>query len=86
MNLDPADMLLSRRHARFEVDGGALVITDPGASNGTYLKVRGEAGLTGGMEFKLGGRRFRFDSDAFEEPIEEEPEQTLSYADDDVPS
>ena len=60
--LDASDMSMSRRHAQFRVEGGALKVFDLGSKNGTYVKVTGSLALTNGDEFRVASKRFRFET------------------------
>lgn len=53
------DVTVSRRHARFELRGGRLFVTDMGSTNGTYVNGtrQEEAELVAGDEVIIG--RFR---------------------------
>ncbi len=55
------DGLLSRRHARFTVEGEFLKVYDCGARNGTFVKVTGAHALTDGSEFRIATRGYRFE-------------------------
>ncbi len=59
--LDPNDLTLSRRHAQFRVEGGALKVFDLGSRNGTYAKVNRSLVLANGDEFRVASKRFRFE-------------------------
>ena len=53
------DPHLSRRHAQFRVVDGQVFISDLGSSNGTYVRLRGEASLASGAQLRIGQQRFR---------------------------
>lgn len=58
-------LTVSRRHARVRVHGDEAWIEDLGSSNGTHVRgvrVQGEARLSPGDEFRLGGVRGVFDA------------------------
>ncbi len=87
LNLDPADMAMSRRHAQFVPDGDGLQVYDRGAVNGTYVRVRGTAALHSGSEFRLATKRFRLENVAAVEKLEADavvidapPEEALAPA------
>lgn len=56
------DALLSRRHARFSVEGEFLRVRDCGARNGTFVKVTGAHPLGPGSEFRIATRGYRFEA------------------------
>ena len=56
------DALLSRRHARFRLEGEFLKVFDCGARNGTFVKVTGAQPLVDGAEFRLATRGYRFEA------------------------
>lgn len=53
------DPHLSRRHAQFRVVDGHVLLSDLGSSNGTYVRIRGEASLASGAQLRIGQQRFR---------------------------
>ena len=53
------DPHLSRRHAEVRVVGGHAAVVDLGSSNGTYLRVRGEAVVGSGAQLRVGQQRLR---------------------------
>jgi len=55
------DTLLSRRHARFRLEGERLEVFDCGARNGTFVKVKGAHPLVDGSEFRVSTRGYRFE-------------------------
>jgi pSer/pThr/pTyr-binding forkhead associated (FHA) protein len=55
------DPFLSRRHCIFRRDGKRCTLTDLGSSNGTFVKLRGEAELKDGDQFRIGQQLFRVD-------------------------
>jgi pSer/pThr/pTyr-binding forkhead associated (FHA) protein len=55
----PADRYVSARHARIEVKGTELVLTDAGSSNGTYVKLSGAAELSIGDQLLVGAQLLR---------------------------
>lgn len=59
--LDKADLSLSRRHAQFRIENGALGIFDLGSKNGTYVKLMAPTQLVNGDEFRIASKRFRFE-------------------------
>ncbi len=65
--------IVSRVHARVQLDGWRVIITDLGSANGTKIRYPNDAGeqvltpnmptvLTSGSVVDLGGREFRFES------------------------
>lgn len=57
----PDDDFMSRRHVAFTHAGGRAQVSDLGSSNGTYVRVRGEAQLRPGDVFRLGDQLLRFE-------------------------
>lgn len=58
------DTTISRRHARFEPEGGGWVVVDEGSSNGTFvngMRVSGRQPLRPGDEIQVGASRLRFE-------------------------
>ena len=55
------DPHLSRRHAELGVRSGFATLTDLGSSNGTFVRIRGEAELAGGTQLRVGQQRLRLD-------------------------
>ncbi len=60
--LDPSDLSLSRRHAQFRISADGLYVFDLGSKNGTYAKLTAPFALANGDEFRVGSRRFRFET------------------------
>lgn len=57
----PGDAFVSRRgHAVVTREGDAYVLEDLGSSNGTFIRIRGEAELRPGDYIGIGGQVFRF--------------------------
>ena len=54
------DRYLSTRHAVVRLVNGEAVREDAHATNGTYLKVRGEIELRPGDYVRIGGQTFKF--------------------------
>ena len=55
------DRFLSRQHAVIELDeDGSGRLTDLESSNGTFIRIRGEARLNDGDEFRVGTQLLRF--------------------------
>jgi pSer/pThr/pTyr-binding forkhead associated (FHA) protein len=52
----PSDRYVSARHARIDVDGGAIVVADAGSANGTFVKIAGRADLAPGDQLLVGGQ------------------------------
>lgn len=57
----PSDRYVSARHARIDVDGGEVTLTDVGSSNGTFAKILGQVELTPGDQLLVGGQLLRVD-------------------------
>jgi pSer/pThr/pTyr-binding forkhead associated (FHA) protein len=55
----PSDRYVSARHARIEVSGGEITLTDSGSSNGTFVKLTGAADLAIGDQLLIGGQLLR---------------------------
>jgi pSer/pThr/pTyr-binding forkhead associated (FHA) protein len=53
------DPHLSRRHAEVRVVDGQASLVDLGSSNGTYVRLRGEAVLASGAQVRIGQQRLR---------------------------
>jgi pSer/pThr/pTyr-binding forkhead associated (FHA) protein len=58
----PGDRYVSARHARLEVTGGAVRLTDLGSSNGTFVRLSGPATLAPGDELLVGGQLLRVEA------------------------
>jgi hypothetical protein len=57
----PSDRYVSARHARIEVTGGEVVLSDVGSSNGTFAKISGQIELAPGDQLLVGGQLLRVD-------------------------
>jgi pSer/pThr/pTyr-binding forkhead associated (FHA) protein len=55
----PSDRYVSARHARLEVRGDEITLSDSGSSNGTFVKLAGPADLAPGDELLVGGQLLR---------------------------
>jgi len=55
----PSDRYVSARHARIEVKGAEVVVSDAGSSNGTYVKLTGAADVVIGDQLLVGGQLLR---------------------------
>ncbi len=55
----PNDFFISPRHARIEMTGDTLELTDQGSQNGTFLRIRGEQELSHGDYLFLGRNLLR---------------------------
>jgi thioredoxin reductase/pSer/pThr/pTyr-binding forkhead associated (FHA) protein/ferredoxin len=62
VTLDPNDLSLSRRHAQFRIVGNGLQVFDLGSTNGTFVRLSAPAPLENGAEFRVGSKRFRFET------------------------
>ncbi len=58
----PADRYVSARHARIEVNGGEVTLSDVGSSNGTFAKVSGRTELAPGDQLLVGSQLLRIDT------------------------
>jgi pSer/pThr/pTyr-binding forkhead associated (FHA) protein len=58
----PGDRYVSARHAVIRVEPDAVVLTDLGSSNGSFVKVPGSAELSPGDQLLLGAQLFRLDA------------------------
>ncbi|MCS6797815.1 MAG: FHA domain-containing protein [Myxococcota bacterium] len=57
--LFPDDGYVSGLHCRIHVEGGRVVLTDVGSSNGTFVRVRGQATVRSGTLLLMGQQLFR---------------------------
>jgi pSer/pThr/pTyr-binding forkhead associated (FHA) protein len=57
--LFPEDGYVSGLHCQLSVEGGKLMLTDVGSSNGTYVRVRGERTVRNGDLLLVGQQLFR---------------------------
>lgn len=57
----PSDRYVSARHARVDVKGGEVTVTDVGSSNGTFAKIAGPVELVPGDQLLVGGQLLRVD-------------------------
>jgi pSer/pThr/pTyr-binding forkhead associated (FHA) protein len=55
----PDDGYVSGLHCRVHHDGSAIVLTDVGSSNGTFLRIRGERRIASGELLLMGQQLFR---------------------------
>lgn len=55
----PTDRYVSARHARLDVAAGAVVLTDVGSSNGTFVRLAGAARLASGDQVLVGMQLLR---------------------------
>jgi pSer/pThr/pTyr-binding forkhead associated (FHA) protein len=55
----PTDGFISGRHCAFSQQGGETVLTDLGSSNGTYVRIRGEAEVAHGDFLLVGNQMLR---------------------------
>jgi pSer/pThr/pTyr-binding forkhead associated (FHA) protein len=58
----PADRYVSARHARVDVIGSAVSVSDLGSSNGTFVRVTGPAEISAGDQFLLGMQLLRVET------------------------
>ena len=64
-NLRLPDVGISRRHARLDFDGGQVVLTDLGSTNGTMVngtRIYGETALSDGDIISFGSTYVRFEA------------------------
>lgn len=59
--LFPDDGYVSGLHARIHAEGGKVFLTDVGSSNGTFLRIRGEAPVPSGTMLLMGQQLFRLE-------------------------
>jgi pSer/pThr/pTyr-binding forkhead associated (FHA) protein len=57
--LFPEDGYVSGLHCQLSVEGGKLMLTDVGSSNGSYVRVRGERSIANGDLLLVGQQLFR---------------------------
>ncbi|MEM9865201.1 MAG: FHA domain-containing protein, partial [Myxococcota bacterium] len=57
----PEDGYVSGLHCRVHGDGGKVLLTDVGSSNGTFVRVRGEATIASGTLLLMGQQLFRLE-------------------------
>jgi pSer/pThr/pTyr-binding forkhead associated (FHA) protein len=58
----PGDRYVSARHARIDVFGGAVTLTDVGSSNGTFVRIAGGTPLEPGDQLLVGGQLLRVEA------------------------
>jgi pSer/pThr/pTyr-binding forkhead associated (FHA) protein len=58
----PGDRYVSARHARVDVFGGSVTLTDAGSSNGTFVKIAGPTELEPGDQLLVGGQLLRVEA------------------------
>jgi len=58
----PGDRYVSARHARVDVFGGSVTLTDVGSSNGTFVRIAGTTPLEPGDQLLVGGQLLRVES------------------------
>jgi pSer/pThr/pTyr-binding forkhead associated (FHA) protein len=58
----PSDRYVSARHARIDVAGAEVTLTDVGSSNGTFAKILGQVELAPGDQLLVGGQLLRVDA------------------------
>jgi pSer/pThr/pTyr-binding forkhead associated (FHA) protein len=58
----PGDRYVSARHARVDVFGGAVTLTDAGSSNGTFVRIAGATPLEPGDQLLVGGQLLRVEA------------------------
>ncbi|HUL60168.1 MAG TPA: FHA domain-containing protein [Anaeromyxobacteraceae bacterium] len=57
----PSDRYVSARHARIDVSGAEVLLTDLGSSNGTFVKAIGAVDLAPGDQLLVGSQLLRLD-------------------------
>jgi pSer/pThr/pTyr-binding forkhead associated (FHA) protein len=57
--LFPEDGYVSGLHCQLSVEGGKVMLTDVGSSNGTYIRLRGERPVRNGDLLLIGQQLFR---------------------------
>ncbi len=60
--LFPEDGYVSGLHCRIHLEGGKVVLTDVGSSNGTFLRIEGEKDVAPGTLLLMGQQLFRLDA------------------------
>jgi pSer/pThr/pTyr-binding forkhead associated (FHA) protein len=58
----PADRYVSARHARIELRGDAVTLTDLGSSNGTFRRIAGPTQLAPGDQLLIGAQLLKLES------------------------
>jgi pSer/pThr/pTyr-binding forkhead associated (FHA) protein len=58
----PSDRYVSARHARVDVSGTAVSLSDLGSSNGTFVRVAGPAEISAGDQFLVGMQLLRVEA------------------------
>jgi len=58
----PGDRYVSARHARVDVFGGVVTLTDVGSSNGTFVRVAAATPLEAGDQLLVGGQLLRVEA------------------------
>jgi pSer/pThr/pTyr-binding forkhead associated (FHA) protein len=58
----PADRYVSGRHARIDVGDAAVILTDLGSSNGTFLRVNGPTEIAAGDQVLVGMQLLRVEA------------------------
>jgi pSer/pThr/pTyr-binding forkhead associated (FHA) protein len=57
----PADRYVSARHARIDLRGDAVLLTDLGSSNGTFKRIAGATPLTPGDQLLIGAQLLKLE-------------------------
>ena len=57
----PDDEFMSRKHMAVSFVNGDVLVQDLGSSNGTFMKIDGEAVLTNGDMLRMGDQLVRFE-------------------------
>lgn len=58
----PSDRYVSARHARLDLKGEAVTLTDLGSSNGTFRKIAGPTPVAPGDQLLIGAQLFKLES------------------------
>jgi len=57
----PSDRYVSARHARIDLKGDVVTVTDLGSSNGTFRKISGPTPLSLGDQLLIGGKLLKLE-------------------------
>ncbi len=57
----PADRYVSARHARVDLEGAAIMLTDLGSSNGTFRKISGRTPIAPGDQLLVGAQLLKLE-------------------------
>jgi pSer/pThr/pTyr-binding forkhead associated (FHA) protein len=57
----PGDRYVSARHARIDLSGEAVTVTDLGSSNGTFRRIAGPTPLAPGDQLLIGAKLLKLE-------------------------